>query len=139
MKLTKANVKKVADFLQSAVNTITTTDYTCSKFDLDEDLGLFVGWLPGYSPEDADTDYIDCAATEENPVYWGVNAGIKIKATLWCDFEYLNSPWFVNDGYVVDNDCTISKNEDYTRLARYYIKEYNAIRKGIKNKTITIA
>lgn len=134
---TKKNLDKIENFIKNAVQDLWKGPATCSKLNLDSDLGIFVGWLPGYGKEDMKTEYVDDKG-------WGLNAGIKIRNDVdWTDYEYLRMPIWLDEngketGEVAMTDCTISRDEYYRGLARYLLKEYIGMRRKIKKGKLLI-
>ncbi|MBO7615027.1 MAG: hypothetical protein J6T15_04965 [Bacilli bacterium] len=125
---------KIAKFLKDAVNDLQTTSYTCSQYILDPELAIYVGWSAGWGDEIRD----DIIQDKENPDY-GLTAGIRIRATYWADFEYLDSPYFKEDGEYYDADLSMKPNmtdKDYIKDAEYLIKCYKEIRKGLDKGTL---
>ena len=119
------SVNKIAKFLEDSLTTLSTTDWTCCRYILDDDLALYVGWSDGY---DIDDDLV--FHSQENPSY-GINAGIKVRNDSdWADYEYLNFPWKA-DGEVWDNGISLASNESFEKDAEYFIDEYNKMREGI--------
>ena len=43
------------------------------------------------------------------------------------DLDYINAPYYEN-GDVIDIGVSISKNEDYDKLAEYFLKEYEGLK-----------
>lgn len=99
-------VNEIKQFLKDSIKTLTTTDYTCCKFNLDSDMALFVGWSDGFDPED---EYV--IHSKEEPT-WGIVAGIKYRdEILWADFDALMSPTAYNpetdDYFIICDDLTL--------------------------------
>ena len=118
------NVDKIAKFIENSVNTLMEGHYTCCKYDLDEDLAIFVGWSDGYDGEDISEDEL---YLEKSPT-WRINVGIKVRNDYdWTDFDYLDFPWYPDTGEVWDTGVTINKDEDYNQVADWMVKSYPEI------------
>ena len=125
------DVSKVAKFIEKAVNDLMTTQYTCSKYDLDEDLAIFVGWSDGYDTETDENDLY-----KEDSPSWRINVGIKVRNDYdWADFDYLDFPWY-SDGEVWDTGVTIYKNTDFNEVADWMLKSYPEIVEAHNKKEI---
>lgn len=122
--VTKENIAKVADFLENCADYFKKQGEGCCHFNLSEDLALYVGWSGGYDM--ADTDIIkSIEGQRQNGSWtcgWAVNAAVKVRNDFDCaDFDYLNYPWYHNDGECWDNGITMRPNQtrrDYKRNAR---------------------
>ena len=51
--VTNENIKRVANFLEEAVDWLKKNDVGCCHFNLSDDLALYCGWQSGYDEEDA--------------------------------------------------------------------------------------
>lgn len=139
--ITEKNIMKVADFLEEACEHFKKDGEGCYHFNLSEDLALYVGWSDGYDM--ADTDIIKSKEGQRQhgswTCGWAVNAAVKVRNDFNCaDFEYLNFPWYKDDG-----DCwnsSLAPRPDYTRrdfrsAARWFLETFvamtNAHKKGI--------
>lgn len=110
---------KIAKFIKDSVNDLMTTDYTNSRYILDDDLAIFVGWSDGYdeTPEEGEI------YKEDSPT-WRPNVGIKVRNDYdWADYDFLNFPWYP-DGEVWDTGVTLNKADDYSSEADWMIKNY---------------
>lgn len=120
-------INKLARFLVDSVDILKTTDYTCCKFDLDNNYAVFVGWA------DADAEDSD------------IMIGIKIRNDYdWPDYKYLDFPVYkdTND-YAVAEICITEEEirfvnkyikKQATVYAKYLLEEYEAIRLATDNK-----
>ena len=126
----RLNVDEIAKFLEDSVNTLQTTEYTCCRYILDDELAIFVGWTDGADEEDP--DYIHAP---ESPS-WVIVAGIKERAdALWTDYDYLNFPVISNGdakGMVADNEITISPNENYKQDAEFFVDAYKEVTEALE-------
>jgi len=132
LKESTPSTSDLAKFIEEKVNTLMTTDYTNSKYDLDNNLAVFVGWSDGYDDKDiSDEDLYK----EESPS-WRINAGIKVRNDSdWADYDYLDFPWYP-DGEVWDTGVTIDKNTNYEDTARWLLKNYPNIVEAHNNGEI---
>ena len=116
---------EIAEFLKNAIKELTTTDYTCTWYDLDKDLAIFVGWTDGYDPEDE--DYIHA---ENDPSYV---IAAKIASTheyMKTDLDWLVQPYY-EDGEVWDTEITLNNNSNFIEDADWFIKSYKDIREAL--------
>lgn len=129
------NVNKIADFVEEAVNDLQTSDYTCSRYVLDDDLAIYVGWSEGYGDEPRD----DVIQSKKNPDY-GLNAGVKVRNDSdWTDFDYLNFPILADDsGDIWDSATSIRPDADYKHIAKYLIDEYKDIKKAVEKGEVLL-
>lgn len=115
---------ELAREIEKAVEWLKESQEGCSTIKLDGRLAVCVGWLSGYSESTSD-GYVHA---EDDPS-WCVNAGIKVwtSDSMRTDYEYINAPYDEDTGDVWDTDVTISENENYSKLAKYFMKEYEAM------------
>ena len=143
--VTKENIAKVADFLQKSADYFKNQGEGCCHFNLSEDLALYVGWSDGYDM--ADTDIIkSIEGQRKNGSWtcgWAVNAAVKVRNDFDCaDFDYLNYPWYPNDGECWDNGITMRPDQtrrDYKRDARWFLETFVAMTNAHKKGEITYA
>ena len=138
--VTKENIAKVADFLKESADYFKKQGEGCCHFNLSEDLALYVGWSDGYDM--ADTDIIKSKEGQrQNGSWtcgWAVNAAVKVRNDFDCaDFDFLNYPYYPNDGECWDNGITMRPDQtrrDYKRDARWFLETFvsmtNAHKKG---------
>ena len=138
--VTKENIAKVADFLKESADYFKNQGEGCCHFNLSEDLALYVGWSDGYDM--ADTDIIKSKEGQrQNGSWtcgWAVNAAVKVRNDFDCaDFDFLNYPYYPNDGECWDNGITMRPDQtrrDYKRDARWFLETFvsmtNAHKKG---------
>ena len=123
----KLDKNKIAEFLKKAIDTLTTSDYTCTWYDLDEDLAIFVGWTDGYDPDDE--GYIH---SENEPSFV---LAAKIASTheyMKTDLDWLTQPYY-EDGEVWDTEITLTKENNFEQDAEWFIESYEKIRQGLDN------
>lgn len=113
----------LAKALRQAIGTMRNSD-GCYEIPLEGNLSLFVGWLDGYDEEDP-----TCIHAKDDPS-WCLNAGIKVNTSdnMKTDYEYINSP-FYDSGDVWQTDVSLDENEDCDRLADYFLKEFEAMKR----------
>ena len=118
------NVDKVAKFIEDSVNTLMEGYYTCCKYNLDENLAIFVGWSDGYDDKDISDNEL---YRRETPTY-RINVGIKVRNDGdWALYDYLDFPWDPDTGDVWDTGVTINKDEDYKSVAEWELENYPEI------------
>ena len=131
--VTKKNIEKVADFLEEACEHFKKDGEGCFHFNLSDDLALYVGWSDGYDM--ADTDIIKSAGGREEKngwtCGWAVNAAVKVRNDFDCaDFDFLNYPWYPEDGETWDNGISMKPDQtrrDYRRDARFFLETFVAM------------
>ena len=124
----------LAKFIKDSVEKLQTTDYTNCKYNLDEDLAVFVGWSDGYDKNPT----VDEIASKKNPTY-RINAAVKARnEAMWSDFDDLTTPYYVRDGEAYQCEFTVSPSEDYTHLADSLLKAYSEIKELLASGELTI-
>ena len=135
--VTKKNIEKVADFLKESCDYFKKQGDGCCHLNLSEDLALYIGWSDGYDM--ADTDIIKSEEGQRTQkshlgdwvVGWAVNAGVKVRNDFDCaDFDFLNYPWYPEDGEAWDNGISMKPNQtrrDYRRDARFFLETFVAM------------
>lgn len=129
---------KIAKFLEKAITDLTTTDYTCIWYNLDDDLALFVGWTEGYDTNDETVIH-----SKDDPSYVIASKIASNHEFMKTDLDWLIQPYGEN-GDVWDTQMALSPNEDFINTAEWYIGEYKEIRDAIdkgelllENKKVT--
>lgn len=113
------SAQELADFMKGAVKGLLDGDATLYWQDIDGILAVCVGWSNGYGNELRD----DVIQDEKDPD-WGITAGLKVITSddMRTDFDYLNFPYY-EDGEVEDISVSISFDEDYLKLSKWFIEE----------------
>lgn len=123
----KLDVNKIKEFIDDSINKLTTTDYTCCEYKLDDDLSLFVGWSGGYEPEPDDTIIYD----KDDPSF-AINIGIKSNHEyMRTDFDWLTSPYDAETEETWNTDMTVPKGGLSEADVKWYIEQYQEIRKSL--------
>ena len=119
------DVADLAQFIKSAVKTLQTSDVTNTRYILDENLAVYVGWSyddggsMGYGIPDDSGEYV-------------IYAGVKLRNdSYWADYDWLDYPYDKETGDVWDNGSYIAPDEDYDYLARELSKTYQEILKEV--------
>lgn len=116
--------KQLSQWLKDSVNWLIDHQEGCCTCKLDDHLAVCVGWSSGYSnePDDSVIQAID-------DLTYAVNVAIKVWTSddMRTDLDYINAPYYKN-GDVVDIEVSISKNENYDKLAEYFLKEYEGLK-----------
>lgn len=132
-----ANLDKtaeVANFIKDSVDKLQTTDYTNSKYNLDDTFAIYVGWSDGYEAEETNDLEIH---SKENPTY-AINALIGVRNDAdYADLDSIVLPYF-DSGDVYECQYTISPNEDYNSLANNLLKDYSDIKEKYQSGEILI-
>ena len=129
--VTKENIKKIADFLESSISWLKEADQGCCGFPLSDDLALYIGWSSGWAEDD---DTVIHSKTEPS---WAIDAAVKVRNDFDCaDFDFLNYPSY-KDGEYWDNAITMKPNQtrrEYRKNARWFLETFvamtNAHKKG---------
>lgn len=116
--------KQLSQWLKDSVNWLIDHQEGCGTYKLDDRLAVCVGWSGGYSNE---PDESVIQATDD--LTYAVNVAIKVwtSDSMRTDLDYINAPYYEN-GDVIDIGVSISKNEDYDKLAEYFLKEYEGLK-----------
>lgn len=135
--VTKRNIEKVADFLENSIKWLKETDMGCCHFKLSKDLALYIGWSAGWDPED---DSVIHSVSE--PEY-AIDAAVKVRNDCDCaDFEYLNFPWYKDDGDCWNNSIAPSPKQgrrDFRKDARWFLETFVAMTNAHKKGEISYA
>ena len=116
--------KQLSQWLKDSVNCLIDHQEGCDTYKLDDHLAVCVGWSGGYSNE---PDESVIQATDD--LTYAIDAAIKVwtSDSMRTDLDYINAPYYEN-GDVIDIGISISKNEDYDKLAEYFLKEYEGLK-----------
>lgn len=114
--------EKLAKAIEEAVGWLVSEECGCSTIKLDSSLAVCVGWSNGFDVNDTTVIH-----SKEAPT-WAICVGIKVwtSDSMRTDFDWINSP-YVEDGEVLNNDCSIAPNEDCNKLAEWLLAEYKAL------------
>lgn len=116
--------KQLSQWLKDSVNCLIDYQEGCCTYKLDDHLAVCVGWSGGYSdePDESLIQGID-------DLTFAIDAAIKVwtSDSMRTDLDYINVPYYEN-GDVIDIGISISKNEDYDKLAEYFLKEYEGLK-----------
>ena len=116
--------KQLSQWLKDSVNWLIDHQEGCGTYKLDDRLAVCVGWSGGYEdePDESLIQGID-------DLTFAINAAIKVWTSddMRTDLDYINVPYYEN-GDVIDIGISISKNEDYDKLAEYFLKEYEGLK-----------
>ena len=116
--------KQLSQWLKDSVNWLIDHQEGCCTYKLDDHLAVCVGWSAGYGDELRE----GIIQAKDEPDY-AINAAIKVwtSDSMRTDLDYINVPYYEN-GDVIDIGISISKNEDYDKLAEYFLKEYEGLK-----------
>lgn len=122
--LKEMQTKQLSQWLKDSVNCLIDHQEGCCTYKLDDHLAVCVGWSGGYSNE---PDESVIQATDD--LTYAIDAAIKVwtSDSMRTDLDYINAPYYEN-GDVIDIGVSISKNEDYDKLAEYFLKEYEGLK-----------
>lgn len=116
--------KQLSQWLKDSVNWLIDHQEGCCTNKLDDHLAVCVGWSSGY-PNEPDESLIQAI----DDLTFAINAAIKVWTSddMRTDLDYINAPYYKN-GDVVDIAVSISENENYDKLAEYFLKEYEGLK-----------
>lgn len=124
----------LANFIKDSVEKLQTTNYTNCKYNLDEELAVFVGWSDGYDTEPTK----DEIGSEKCPTC-RVNAVIAVRNDAdWSDLDMLTVPYYELSGDVYQCQYTVSPSNDYVYLADSLLKAYEEIRELLDSGELSI-
>ena len=122
--LKEMQTKQLSQWLKDSVNWLIDHQEGCGTYKLDDHLAVCVGWSGGYSdePDESLIQGID-------DLTFAIDAAIKVwtSDSMRTDLDYINVPYYEN-GDVIDIRISISKNEDYDKLAEYFLEEYERLK-----------
>lgn len=124
-------VNEVAEFIEDAVEDLMSDPGSdgpegCWTFKLPWSvLGVCVGWASGFDPDDPNVIH------DPSEPEWAIDSAIKVWTSddLRTDFEWINMPYYKDDGEVWDTSVSISPGEDYRSLAEWFVKQYEEMSK----------
>ena len=116
--------KQLSQWLKDSVNCLIDHQEGCCTYKLDDHLAVCVGWSGGYEDE-PDESLIQAI----DDLTFAINAAIKVWTSddMRTDLDYINAPYY-ESGDVVDTAVSISKDEDYDKLAEYFLEEYERLK-----------
>ena len=124
----ETQTKILSQWLKSSVDWLVDHQAGCCTYKLDDHLAVCVGWSAGYSnePDESVIQAID-------DLTYAVNVALKVWTSddMRTDLDYINAPYYKN-GDVVDIEVSVSEDENYDKLAEYFLEEY----KGLKDLEI---
>ena len=122
--LKEMQTKQLSQWLKDSVNCLIDHQEGCCTYKLDDHLAVCVGWSGGYSdePDESLIQGID-------DLTFAINAAIKVWTSddMRTDLDYINAPYYENSD-VVDTAVSISEDEDYDKLAEYFLEEYERLK-----------
>ena len=116
--------KQLSQWLKDSVNCLIDHQEGCCTYKLDDHLAVCVGWSGGYEAE-PDESLIQAI----DDLTFAINAAIKVWTSddMRTDLDYINAPYYENSD-VVDTAVSISEDEDYDKLAEYFLEEYERLK-----------
>ena len=122
--LKEMQTKQLSQWLKDSVNCLIDHQEGCCTYKLDDHLAVCVGWSGGYEAE-PDESLIQAI----DDLTFAINAAIKVWTSddMRTDLDYINAPYYENSD-VVDIRISISEDEDYDKLAEYFLEEYERLK-----------
>ena len=122
--LKEMQTKQLSQWLKDSVNCLIDHQEGCSTYKLDDHLAVCVGWSAGYGDELRE----GIIQAKDEPDY-AINAALKVwtSDSMRTDLDYINAPYYENSD-VVDTAVSISEDEDYDKLAEYFLEEYERLK-----------
>ena len=122
--LKEMQTKQLSQWLKDSVNCLIDHQEGCCTYKLDDHLAVCVGWSGGYEAE-PDESLIQAI----DDLTFAINAAIKVWTSddMRTDLDYINAPYYENSD-VVDTAVSISEDEDYDKLAEYFLEEYERLK-----------
>lgn len=116
--------KQLSQWLKDSVNCLIDHQEGCCTYKLDDHLAVCVGWSAGYGDELRE----GIIQAKDEPDY-AINAALKVwtSDSMRTDLDYINAPYYENSD-VVDTAVSISEDEDYDKLAEYFLEEYERLK-----------
>ena len=101
---------KIVQFLKDSINDLKSQKATNCRFILDDRLAIFCG-LSGANDDE-------------------IVAGLKVWTSddLWCDYDFLNFPYFEESGECLANDEIITEATDLENMAKWLLGCYKTIK-----------
>lgn len=122
--LKEMQTKQLSQWLKDSVNCLIDHQEGCCTYKLDDHLAVCVGWSAGYGDELRE----GIIQAKDEPDY-AINAALKVwtSDSMRTDLDYINAPYYENSD-VVDTAVSISEDEDYDKLAEYFLEEYERLK-----------
>ena len=122
--LKEMQTKQLSQWLKDSVNWLIDHQEGCCTYKLDDHLAVCVGWSAGYGDELRE----GIIQAKDEPDY-AINAALKVwtSDSMRTDLDYINAPYYENSD-VVDTAVSISEDEDYDKLAEYFLEEYERLK-----------
>lgn len=119
--------KQLSKWIKESVDWLIDHQSGCGTYKLDDHLAVCVGWSAGYSnePDESVIQAID-------DLTYAINVALKVWTSddMRADLDYINAPYYEN-GDIVDIEVSVSEDEDYDKLAEYFLMEYEGL-KGVE-------
>lgn len=116
--------KQLSKWIKESVDWLVDHQAGCCTYKLDDHLAVCVGWSAGYSnePDESVIQAID-------DLTYAINVALKIWTSddMRTDLDYINAPYYEN-GDIVDIEVSVSEDEDYDKLAEYFLLEYEGLK-----------
>lgn len=116
--------KQLSQWLKDSVNWLIDHQEGCCTNKLDDHLAVCVGWSAGYGNESRE-DVIQGI----DDLDFAIVAALKVwtSDSMRTDLGYINAPYY-ETGEVIDIAVSISEEEDFDKLAEYFLEEYEGLK-----------
>lgn len=116
--------KQLSQWLKDSVNWLIDHQEGCCTNKLDDHLAVCVGWSAGYGNESRE-DVIQGI----DDLDFAIVAALKVwtSDSMRTDLDYINAPYY-ETGEVIDIAVSISEEEDFDKLAEYFLEEYEGLK-----------
>ena len=120
----ETQTKQLSQWLKDSVNWLIDHQEGCCTNKLDDHLAVCVGWSAGYGNESRE-DVIQGI----DDLDFAIVAALKVwtSDSMRTDLDYINAPYY-ETGEVIDIAVSISEEEDFDKLAEYFLEEYEGLK-----------
>ena len=121
------NLEKLNNQINKSIEWLIKQDCGCSIIDLNDQIGIIIGWMPGYDEDPDDGDIHG----KDDPTYCiNIGLGVTTSDYMSTDMEYINQPYNKDTGDVWDTQITVSKScKNFKEDIKWLLKEYEEMLK----------
>lgn len=121
------NIEELNNRINKDIECLIEQDCGCCHIDLNDQIGIIIGWMPGYDYDINDGDI----HSKEDPT-WCINIGLGVTTSdcTLTDMEYINQPYDKETGDVWDTQITVSKScKNFKETIKWLLEEYEKMLK----------